>query len=112
MLDVKKKQMFSGGVRRDGNFETESQRYLFNDVFPKYPTAAFIDAGANIGLYTVSAAFLGRTVFAFEPVKEYFKALRHSVGVNKLDSNVYLYNYALMEKESGFKIACLIELYE
>ena len=87
-------------VRKHGNHEKKNQINLFKRVFHEFPQAVFIDAGANIGVYTVSAAVLGRTVFAFEPVREYFKALSHSVAVNKLSKKVHLYNYALMEKES------------
>ena len=49
------------------------------------PGDTFVDVGANIGWYTLVAAFLvgesGR-VFAFEPDAENFAILRHNVGRN------------------------------
>lgn len=45
-------------------------------------TGIVIDAGANIGQYTLLAASAGQTVFAFEPIPEHvgylgFLALRN-----------------------------------
>ena len=49
------------------------------------------------GAYTISAALLGRKVFAFEPMPSTFKALYHSVAVNGLQDRVQVFNYAAME---------------
>ncbi|XP_075263274.1 uncharacterized protein LOC142354774 isoform X2 [Convolutriloba macropyga] len=71
---------------------------MFKVILPKYPKAAFVDIGAHMGIYTVSAAKLGHRVFAFEPNKETWKYLTGSVAVNNLQTNVSLFAYALMDK--------------
>ena len=90
-------------LRESGNFEGALQKYLFNEIFPKYPKAAFVDIGANIGVYTVSAAALGRRVFAFEPMEDTFKAFSHSVLINDVSDSVFAFNYALEDKETCYK---------
>lgn len=69
-----------------------------------------IDAGANIGYYTVVLSKLvGETgkVYAFEPSKECFHLLKKNVEVNKCD-NVILVNKALSNYngETSFYIHC------
>ena len=82
-------------IKKFGNFESGLQDYLFNQIFPNYPKAVFVDIGANVGVYTVSAALLGRTVFAFEPMQDTFKALSHTISINGVNNSVYAFNYAL-----------------
>ena len=90
----KKKDLFSDGLLIDKSYEpleTNTIKKLVNsgDVV--------VDAGANIGYYTVLLSRLvGDTgkVYAFEPSKECFKLLKKNVEVNKCD-NVLLINKAL-----------------
>ena len=56
----------------------------------------FIDAGANVGEYTLLAAGLGATVHSFEPDPETFGLLRRNVAVNSL-AHVSLNQSALGE---------------
>lgn len=61
-----------------------------------------IDAGANIGLFSILAAQkIGSKgkVFAFEPIKETADILRKNLAVNKID-NVIVIQEALGEKEA------------
>ena len=81
-----------------GNYEMQQQKILFGEVFPKYPHAVFVDIGAMAGIYTVSAALLGRKVFAFEPLENTLKSLYHSVAINGLQESVSIFPYALKEK--------------
>ena len=55
---------------REKEWEMMAKVQLFGDILPRYPEAALIDIGAHMGMYTVSAAKLGRRVFAFEPNME------------------------------------------
>jgi len=69
-----------------------------------------IDAGANIGYYTVMLSKLvGETgkVYSFEPSKKCFRLLKKNVEVNKCD-NVVLVNKALSNHngETSFYIHC------
>ncbi len=44
-------QYVSKSVVEYGNWETEYQDTLFNQIFHKHPRAAFIDIGGNIGVF-------------------------------------------------------------
>ncbi len=44
-------QYVSKSVANYGNWETEYQNILFNQIFHKHPRAAFIDIGGNIGVF-------------------------------------------------------------
>ena len=87
-------------ITRKGNYEDGLQKKFFKDVFPKFPNAAFVDIGANIGVYTISAGVLGGKVFAVEPMPETLKSLSQSVAVNSLLDRVSVYPYGLMDKKS------------
>ena len=84
-------------LTKKGNYETDLQKKFFKDVFPKFPNAAFMDIGANIGAYTISAGILGRNVFAFEPMPETLKSLSHSLALNHLLDRVVVYPYGLLD---------------
>lgn len=59
---------------------------------------AVIDAGANIGIFTIqAAAVVGKTgqVHAFEPMKNTFDMLARSVRANGFESRCQLYNEGL-----------------
>ena len=58
----------SGTMRRGGIWEPAIQDAMFGNAFHRYPKAAFIDIGGYIGLYSLTAAALGRQVFTFEPM--------------------------------------------
>jgi tRNA G37 N-methylase Trm5 len=53
-----------------------------------------VDAGANIGIFTLLAAKKARTVIAIEPDPENFEYLKENVRLNKA-GNVVLINKAL-----------------
>lgn len=57
----------------------------------------FIDAGANIGQYTLLAAGLGASVHSFEPDPETFPLLEYNVSTNNF-TNVCLNRCALSER--------------
>jgi hypothetical protein len=51
----------------------------------------FMDIGANVGWFTVNAAAMGYTVFAFEPTSPNVFAIRHTLcGVPLLQNQVNL----------------------
>jgi FkbM family methyltransferase len=70
------------------------------------PGMTFVDAGANIGYYTVLASrLIGPTgrVLAFEPDPANFRLLRQNVEVNEC-SNVTLVQKALGEDDKGARL--------
>src|SRR5262245_26686629 len=49
--------------------------------------AVVLDLGANIGTFSVYAATSAKTVtvYAYEPVAQYFRRLRHNIQINGLE---------------------------
>ena len=77
------------------------ERKPYEKYFKPSPDMVVVDAGANIGCFTVRAARLvgedGR-VLAFEPSMSNFKLLQENVSLNHL-SNVTLFHCGLGESE-------------
>jgi FkbM family methyltransferase len=61
------------------------------------PDAAFVDAGAHTGTYSVSLSPVAKTVYAFEPQRLTFMALCGSIALSGL-RNVHCFQYALGDK--------------
>lgn len=64
------------------------------------PGMTIIDAGANIGLYSlIGSSLIGDSgkVLAFEPSKETFRRLQSNIKLNGF-TNITPFNYALGEK--------------
>ncbi|MCB0396426.1 MAG: FkbM family methyltransferase [Flavobacteriales bacterium] len=65
------------------------------------PGDLFVDAGANVGVFTVLAsAVAGADSVAFEPVPETFHWLEENVRVNKMTQKVRALNMGLGEESS------------
>lgn len=54
-----------------------------------------VDIGANIGIFSLFAASLGSTVYAFEPNPETFSFLQKNIKENGLLNKIFPYNYAV-----------------
>ena len=83
---------------------TAHKNYELMNFIKKYlrPGDAFIDIGANVGVYTLLAASLvGKTgtIDSFEPVPSTFKRLQENINLN-LISFAKLHPYALGENSS------------
>ncbi len=64
-----------------------------------------IDAGANIGIFSLYAAALGaKRVYAFEPVAETLKMLSRNLALSRAGSAVKAFNLALGEAEGRAEI--------
>lgn len=74
--------------------------------FPEFvpqPGWVVIDAGANIGFFTVRAARSGAQVYSFEPNPRTYRRLRRNIAANKLQQRVQPQNMALgSSNETGW----------
>jgi len=65
-----------------------------------------VDAGANIGIFSLMAAALGaKKVYAFEPVKETYELLKQNVKLNELENVIVPVNKALGNQNSSAEIS-------
>ena len=69
-------RIVSGTIRRGRMWEQDIQNWMFQKAFRKHPNAAFIDIGGYIGVYSLTAAALGRQVFTFEPMEKSLKYIK------------------------------------
>lgn len=66
---------------RAETYEGESWKRIRKAITERLP-GVFLDVGANLGWYSLQAAFLGRTVIAVEPAKDCLEWLRHNIELN------------------------------
>ena len=79
----------SGGIRQHGGWELGWNKAIM-DALTKYPNAAFLDIGANIGMHSLVAAKKGHQVVAVEPKLETIQRLHKSVNLNNLQERFTL----------------------
>jgi len=59
----------------------------------------FVDVGTHIGRYSVLLAKKGWEVFSFEPLSSNFSQLKLNKNLNKIGTNLHLYNIGLGDKK-------------
>lgn len=69
-------------------------------VLIRYPHMDFIDVGANLGIYTMFAASLGRSVLSIECFKPNIDRIRRAIQIEQLQDKVILIGNAIYN-ESG-----------
>lgn len=71
--------------------------FLREDYGKMPDNAVIIDLGANIGVFTVYATTTARkvTVYAYEPLRDFYNLMRENVELNRQDSTVECFNYAV-----------------
>ena len=70
-------------IRTTGAWEPEITLPILS-AMEKYPSAIFLDIGANVGMHSLSVARFGRRVVAVEPKLSTIKRLHKSVNLNRL----------------------------
>ena len=79
----------SGTIKREGSWEQD----IINNVIramEAHPSAVFLDAGANIGMYTVVIAAMKRKVVAVDADPENLAYIRQSLEIESTTDYVEL----------------------
>lgn len=86
-------------IREKGIWEEQYLIELFSFLI-RYPHMSFIDAGANVGAYTMFVAAFGRTVVSIECFKPNIQRIRRAVQMEQLENKVIIVGNAIYN-ESG-----------
>jgi FkbM family methyltransferase len=66
-----------------------------------------IDAGANMGLFSVFASYYGaKMTYAFEPQSQALEIMRRNIALNSMESKVSIVEYGLSDKEGTVEMHC------
>ena len=84
----------SANVLRQGMWEGDLVKKI-HDILSKYPHSDFIDIGANIGVFSLTAAKLGRRVISIDAFEGNIARLCKSVEAGDLTSNIVLIHNAV-----------------
>jgi FkbM family methyltransferase len=87
-------------LQRYGHYEREVESVL-SELITKDTT--FIDAGANVGYFTLLASRSAKEVYAFEPVPAVFQRLSRNIGLNGL-GNVRALQLALSRERAKLRL--------
>lgn len=87
-------------IIRNKRIWEESYLIQLLSILIRYPQMSFIDAGANLGTYTMFAASFGRTVVSIECFKPNIEKIRKAIQIEKLQDKVVLVGNAIFN-ESG-----------
>lgn len=93
----------SGILLSTGRFQEEKSAVLFN-LLQSSPNINLIDIGANIGVYTLYAAKMGRKVVAIEALDENLKHLCASIVAGGFQEKVHLVHNAISNKNAELKL--------
>lgn len=88
--------VISQSIRKHGVWEKPISDHIIGTL-RKYPNAAFIDIGANIGFHSLRAAKLGRGVLAVEPMRSNVLHLHKSVARNNVSASFTLVENAISD---------------
>lgn len=83
----------SAEIQRHGCYECHAVAFVLHTL--RLHAGTFVDAGANIGTFSVPAAADGHFVHSFEPVPRNAMMLRDSLNVNEHADRTHVYETAL-----------------
>ncbi|CAB9501598.1 Inherit from COG: Methyltransferase [Seminavis robusta] len=91
--------LISKRIRTWGCFECAILNKFMQFMAAQTPSDTFfLDIGANIGMYSLHAAALGRDVFSFEPFQRNYQRLCKSISMNQgFEERIVVFNVALMD---------------
>lgn len=79
---------------------------LYIDIFNQKKDMTVIDVGANIGVVTQYMRDYCKKIYALEPSKEHFEALKMNKEYNKWD-NVEVFNMAMADRDGEMTLSTL-----
>lgn len=79
----------SNSILKEGMWQEEMVR-LFQEILREDSELGVLDMGANVGVYSLVAAAMGRTVVALEPVIENLQRLHKAVKLGNYEQHVTL----------------------
>lgn len=85
-------------------------RYIWDRIVSLTPpnvrdsNLLFVDVGANIGYFTLTAASMGYNVVAFEPMSRNANKVIKSVLINELSPLVHLYQNAVTDRSGEYVV--------
>ena len=97
-IDLYDNELVSNYIREYGFWELNASNVLM-EIFDINPDILFIDAGANIGYYSLLAASKNVNVIAFEPIEENYKLFKNSINNNNFNERITLHTIALSDKD-------------
>ena len=89
----------SQNLHLHGTFEPSIEA-IFKQALKHDPELDVIDIGANLGLYSLIAAAMGRKVISVEPLQTNINRFHKSVKVNKFEDRITLITNAVSNKRS------------
>jgi len=87
----------SGTIKKTGAWETETLINVIK-VLNSFKNATFLDIGANIGMYTVLVANMGRQVVAVDADPENLAYIRKSLDLQNTTNRVRLFSNAVSDE--------------
>ncbi len=96
--NISEDTIVSGSLRsRSHSWELNSLLMIQREM-RKDPNMAFIDLGANLGVFSLVVANMGHKVIAVEPLTKTIRLLAKSIRIGKLTDNIVLLKNAISDK--------------
>ena len=93
---VEQDRVVSGSLKQNGYWEKNILQ-TFQNLLGKDPELGVLDIGANIGVYSLTAAVLNRHTVAVEASYRHVQMMHHAIVLNNLqDANIVLVNNAIL----------------
>lgn len=90
-------QYVSGGILQQGGWETNLVNVVLS-FLQKDADLQFVDLGANLGVYTLAVAKIGREVIAVDPLTSNVQRMCNSIIDNRFGNKIKLVYNALSDK--------------
>ena len=101
---VEQDLVVSGSLKKKGYWEKVILQ-PFQELLEKDPDLGVLDIGANIGVYSLTAAVLNRPIVAVEASNLHVQMMHHSIVLNNLqDANIVLVNNAISNSRGTLQL--------